>query len=262
MDKITTIRAISRSLAVLQAVNRTGSICMNDIAQAAGIPYPTACRIVQTLVSEGMLRRDERTKHYHATAMVQSLSCGFNDHGRVVLRAERPAAQLTEDILWPALVMSRVGGQMVVRCSTTHLTSLSFNNFEPGFTMPLTATAAGRAYLAHASVEERRGITKGLRLTTGTGIGSLDEDLLDHRLEEVRRLGFAAQTSNDLPCMDGRRTFTIAAPFFIDGQIHGAVMLIIFSAAMSLTAAVERYAAKLIGTAETISGSFEARFAA
>ena len=41
-DKDGAIRAISRGLRVLQAINRGGSITMMQICREAAIPYPTA----------------------------------------------------------------------------------------------------------------------------------------------------------------------------------------------------------------------------
>ena len=55
MEKGVPIRAITRGLSVLQAINRGGSITMMEIARSSQVPYPTACRIVQTLLHEGMI---------------------------------------------------------------------------------------------------------------------------------------------------------------------------------------------------------------
>lgn len=77
MEKGVPIRAISRGLAVLQAVNRHGGLTMMEIAQLSEVPYPTACRIVQTLLHEGMLEREPGRKRYRATASVLTLSSGF-----------------------------------------------------------------------------------------------------------------------------------------------------------------------------------------
>lgn len=77
MEKGVPIRAITRGLAVLQAVNQHGSLTMMEIAQSSKVPYPTACRIVQTLVHEGMLEREPGRKTYRATSSVLTLASGF-----------------------------------------------------------------------------------------------------------------------------------------------------------------------------------------
>ena len=57
-----------------------------DIAKRAKVPYPTACRIVQTLLHEGLIEREPARKHYRPTPLIQSLSNGF----RVTAGLSRP----------------------------------------------------------------------------------------------------------------------------------------------------------------------------
>jgi IclR family mhp operon transcriptional activator len=77
MEKGVPIRAITRGLAVLQAVNQHGSLTMMEIAQTSKVPYPTACRIVQTLLHEGMIEREPGRKTYRATSLVLTLASGL-----------------------------------------------------------------------------------------------------------------------------------------------------------------------------------------
>ena len=46
MEKGVPIRSVSRSIAVLQTVNRMKSLSLMEIARAVDLPYPTAFRIV------------------------------------------------------------------------------------------------------------------------------------------------------------------------------------------------------------------------
>jgi IclR family mhp operon transcriptional activator len=73
MEKGVPIRAISRGLSVLRAVNVHGALTMMEISQASEVPYPTACRIVQTLLHEGYLERERGRKTYRTTALVREL---------------------------------------------------------------------------------------------------------------------------------------------------------------------------------------------
>lgn len=74
MEKGVPIRAISRGLSVLRAVNVHGALTMMEISNASEVPYPTACRIVQTLVHEGYLERERGRKTYRASALVRELA--------------------------------------------------------------------------------------------------------------------------------------------------------------------------------------------
>ena len=58
MEKGVPIRSLSRGIAVLQAINRGGTISMMEIARTSNVPYPTACRLVQTLVQNRLATPD------------------------------------------------------------------------------------------------------------------------------------------------------------------------------------------------------------
>jgi IclR family transcriptional regulator, mhp operon transcriptional activator len=253
MEKGVPIRAISRGLAVLQAVNRHGSLTMMEIAQASGVPYPTACRIVQTLLHEGMIEKEPSRKRYRATLLVRTLSVGFQDEDRLAAIARPHIAALTKRVAWPTSIASRVGNMMMVRESTHHQTSLTFSHYYPGFTLPLLECASGKAYMAFASEEERANILQGLKsldaapdkyaallLETGT------------LLDEVRRNGYATQARNRYSATPGK-TSSIAVPVFEDGKVCGALSLIFFASALTMEQAVARFVGDMKATSEAIS---------
>jgi IclR family mhp operon transcriptional activator len=253
MEKGVPIRSISRSLSVLQAVNRLGSLSMMDIAQASRIPYPTACRIVQTLMHEGMLEREHGRKRYRPTALVQTLANGFQESSQIVAIARPHVIEFTRTALWPVLVTTRVGNAMMVRDTTQDLTSLSFSSYPPGHTFPLLECASGRAYMAFASPAERQTILEGLR-EVDSGIDPHTFSLFEsgYLIEQIRCEGIATR-GNNLFAGNPGRTSSIAAPIFRDGEVAGALTLVFFSSAMKLPVAVERFSGLLIQTARLIS---------
>src|SRR5688572_22293992 len=82
MEKGVPIRVVSRAVAILQAVNRCHPITLMEIAREARVPHSTARRIVETLVVEGLVERDPHSKHIRPTALVQTLSVGFQSDER------------------------------------------------------------------------------------------------------------------------------------------------------------------------------------
>jgi IclR family mhp operon transcriptional activator len=254
MEKGVPIRSISRSIAVLQAVNRAGSLTMMDVAHASGVPYPTACRIVQTLLHEGLIEREPARKRYRPTALVQTLSHGFQSHGRLVEAARPHAVALTKQHGWPVSIASHVGQRMVVRDSTHTLTTLTFNNYYPGYTLPILESASGCAYLAFTSEEDRAHILKTLKAVpenAGNNTLTLFESGL--LVREIQRDGFATKGRNRYTQNPGK-TSSIAAPVFEkDGTVAGAVTLVFFSSAMKMADAVEKYADDVKTAAALIS---------
>ena len=252
-DRDGNVRAISRGLAVLQAVNRGGSITMMDICRSAGIPYPTACRIVQTLMDEGMIEREPARKRYRPTALVRTLSFGYQEEGDLVAVARPHIAALTRKFAWPVSVTTRVGPVMMVRDSTHKLTSLTLHNYVPGFTLPIIECSTGKAYLAFCEEEERRGVLDGLRQLDGPAarmalLLTSDEKML----ADIRARGFATQARNAYTATPGK-TSSIAVPLFEHGRAVGALALIFFASALSMADAEGRYVEALKATAQAIS---------
>ncbi len=230
---------------------------MMDIAHASQVPYPTACRIVQTLMFEGMLEREPGRKRYRPTALVQTLANGFQEYSRLVAVARPHIEEFTRKALWPVLVTSRVGNTMMVRDSTQNLTSLSFTNYPPGHTFPLLECASGRVFMAFSTPEERATILEGLR-EVDNGVDPHTFALFEagYLVEEIRQKGVAARGNNRFTGNLGK-TSSIAAPIFQNGKICGALTMVFFTSAMKVSTATDRFADVLIQTAHLISAELD-----
>ncbi|MFM2409267.1 MAG: hypothetical protein RL481_95 [Pseudomonadota bacterium] len=252
-EKGVPIRAITRGLSVLQAINRSGAITMMEIARSSGVPYPTACRIVQTLLYEGLIEREPARKRYRSTALVQTLASGFHDDSELVAVSRPHIEKLCKQLLWPISITSRVGSHMMVRDSTHTMTTLTLNNYYPGFTLPLMECSSGKAYMAFCSDDEREQLMEGLRTIDGAAEKMatllLSNDTL---LKEIRRAGYATQARNAYTANPGK-TSSIAVPLFRNGEVVGAVVLIFFAVAMSMDKALEQFVGPLMQTAQAIS---------
>ena len=86
---------------------------------------------------------------------------------------------------------------MMVRDSTHTRTSLTLNNYYPGFTLPIMECSSGKAYMAFCSDAERESLLEGLRTIEGAAermaMLLLSNDSL---LREVRSFGYATQSRN------------------------------------------------------------------
>lgn len=257
-DRGIPIRSISRALSVLQAVNRGRSLTMMEIAQASGVPYPTACRIVQTLLHEGMIERETTRKRYQPTALVETLAHGFQGHGALVRAAHPHMTTLTRDFGWPLSLTTHVGSSMVLRESTHAQTSLTFNAYFPGFAMPILACAAGLVYLAYADAEERDGILDTLRYKADTETEHMLQFTREGGLlEGVRSSGYAARGFNRFTQNPGK-TSSLAVPIFDKGQIAGALTVAFFASALTIQEAIKKLLPKLVHCAEQISADLGA----
>lgn len=258
MEKGVPIRAISRGLKMLQAINEAGSLTMMNAARTVGVPYPTACRIMQTLMYEGFVEMEPNRKRYRPTALVNTLSSGYHFENSLVVTARPDLVQLTRELLWPVSIATRVGLKMVVRDSTHSMTSLTFQNYYPGDSLPLFSTASGKVHFAFCDSVERESILKGLRT-----FGASDERALAYfsdtieQAKTVRKKGYATHGRNKYTETPGK-TSSISVPIVMGEQFIATLNLIFFASAMPMEKAVERYLQSLKDTAQRISALLEA----
>jgi IclR family mhp operon transcriptional activator len=237
------IRSIVRAITVLQAINRYGSLTLSEIADYAELPYPTAMRILRTLQDQGLIEREHSRKKYRATALVQTLSCGYQNYDRLVTSARPHIVDLTRELGWPISIATRVGQNMVVRDSTSSLTTLTFNNYYPGWHVPLLSSASGRVYLAHAEEDVRKVLLEPLH----------DDERKQFKIdfEEIRNQGYAAVTRTQYSANPGM-TSSIAVPLFQGEELLGSLALVFFSKAMPISDAIAQFVDPLKRTAQTI----------
>ena len=253
MERGIPIRSISRCIAVLQAVNRKGSLTLMDIARAAALPYPTTCRMVQTLIHEGLIECEPTRKYYRATALVQTLSQGFPNHDRLVAAARPQIEAFTGKAGWPVSVITRIGQSMMVRDSTQNITSLTFNLYSTGYVMPLLECASGYVYLAHMSDDERRTLIEHLAEAAGDSprLARFRDDIAVRR---IRDDGYATYERQPHAASPGT-TSSISVPIFDSDVLGGALTMSFFASAMPLADALDRHLADLKATAEAIGAT-------
>ncbi|RVU06949.1 IclR family transcriptional regulator [Novosphingobium umbonatum] len=252
MEKGVPIRSITRSIAALKAINRHGSLSMMEIAKASQVPYPTACRIVQTLLYEGLIEQEPSRKRYRATALVQTLATGFQHDDELVRLARPHIVGLTKRVGWPVSVAIRVGRDMMLRDSTHANSSLTFEHYYPGFTLPILDSASGKVSMAYADDDEREMILRFMRVSQDIDLNYLATAEVGLDVERIRADGYAVQGRNHYNLTPGK-TSSIAVPIFRNGKFEAAMTLAFFVAAMKLSTALERYLDDMKATAAAIS---------
>ena len=225
---------------------------MMEIAKSASVPYPTACRIVQTLLYEGLIEQEPSRKRYRPTALVQTLATGFQHEDELVHVARPHIVELTRKVGWPVSIAVRVGRNMMLRDSTHSNSSLTFEHYYPGFTLPILDSASGKVSMAYASEEEREMILRFMRVSQDIDLNYLATAETSLDVERIRRDGYAVQGRNHFNLTPGK-TSSIAVPIFKNGQFEAAMTMVFFVAAMSIETALSRYFTEIQDTAARIS---------
>ncbi len=262
MDKGLPIRSICRALDIIKIVNRLRTPSLTEIANAAGLPYPTAFRIVQTLVHEGVIEQEPFRKRYRATELVKTLSSGFQEDDLLSANAVKAMHDFTAKYLWPVALVVRVGSLMMVKHSTHQLTSQTLTTYYPGHSVPLLDSASGRVYLAFCNADEREIVTQGLASRsspkTEMSLQILTEGGL---LEQIRQQGYADSIRSQFNHTPGK-TSALAVPVLLDGEVVACLSLIFFDRAMPIADAVDNLLAPLQVLARQIIETTPAKQAA
>lgn len=261
MEKGVPIRSITRSIAALKAINRHGSLSMMEISKAAEVPYPTACRLVQTLLYEGLIEQEPSRKRYRPTAMVQMLSHGFQSNDQLVTVARPHIVALTARVGWPISIAVRVGRNMMLRDSTHANTSLTFEHYYPGFTVPVLDSASGKLSMAFAEDEDRKSILRWMNVSQEIDLNYLKSAEMSLDIDRIRAQRYAVQGRNHFNLTPGK-TSSVAVPIFDGERFVAAMTMVFFVSAMRLESALEKYLEDLQATATRISDELTATDAA
>jgi IclR family mhp operon transcriptional activator len=245
------IRAIGRGLKVLQAINHHRSLSMTSIASLCDLPYPTACRIVETLIAEQMIEREKTRKHYRPTALVRTLSAGYQPDDDLVVACRPHIERLTRDLRWPISVCTRVGMSMMIRESTHAIAPYTLNLYHPGYTMPLLGSSSGKVQLAFSSAADREAVLAPLRARNDVAAARI-VTRLEADFAAVRAQGYASFDRIRHTANPGK-TSAISVPVLIDALCQGTVTLAFFSSSMSLADAVKAYLLPLKAAAVAIA---------
>jgi IclR family mhp operon transcriptional activator len=247
------IRALNRGLEVLTELNRLERAAINTLASAVRLPRTTTYRILETLRLAGYVDRDPHDDCYRPTIMVRGLSDGFDDEAMVAHIAKPHIAALGAEIVWPVAVATPSGATMMIRETTDRQSPLALEQYSAGVRVPMLGSAAGRAYLAYCSGQQRDALLELLARST------LPEDRLARSRTEVERLLNETRTQGFGMAHRARRVSeetSLAIPVRAKGRILATVTVRYAATAVPLRTAVEQFLPKMREVAQKIETEF------
>lgn len=247
------IRALNRGLEVLTELNRLERAAINTLASAVRLPRTTTYRILETLRLAGYVDRDPHDDCYRPTIMVRGLSDGFDDEAMVAHLAKPHLAALGAQVVWPVAVATPSGATMMIRETTDRQSPLALEQYAAGVRVPMLGSAAGRAYLAYCSNQQRDSLLELLARS------SLPEDRLARSRIEVDRLLNETRTQGFGMAHRARRIseeISLAIPVRAKDRILAAVTVRYSATAVPLRTAVEQFLPKMREVAQKIEAEF------
>ncbi len=247
------VEAIERGLEVIRALgNAPDGLSLSQVAEAAGLPRPTARRALVTLEMLGYVRAEERM--FRLTPRVLELGCayvgslGFWD-------IVRPHLQALVERTGESSSMGQLDGSEVVYVGRVAVPKIITIAVGVGTRLPAASTSMGRVLLAALTPADRRAALAASPRGEihAAAVPSWRE--LDVLLAQVREQGWAAV---DQQLAVGVRS--VAAPLRDhDGRTVAAVNVCVHAAEHSMEELEREFLPQLRETAGAIEDDLAAR---
>ena len=224
------VEAACRVLSVLRIVNTMRIATVNGIHESTGIPKSTVVRMLETLVAQGYVARDNMCGGYRVTHNVQDLSAGYDRVSRVIEVARPFAIDLTRDINWPIGLGIPDDDAIAIQFWTGTISPWAHTNTVLGLRPEFYHSAMGRAYMAFCSDEQREIRLQKLRDDPDLDFTEQDERAFRTVLYRIRMDGYAIRDPKTPPF----RTLTIGMPLCEDGEVRALISLSIYRSSVRM----------------------------
>jgi IclR family mhp operon transcriptional activator len=248
------VEAVHRAFEVLRAVNRLRIASVNGIYEETGMPKSTIVRMLETLMAEGYIARDNMCGGYRVTGRVNELMSGYYGISRIIEVARPFAIDLTLKIKWPIALGTIDGETLAIEFWTGTISPWTHTSTVLGVRPDLQKSAMGRAYLAYAPPGELDAHMTRFRADPENEFTEDDERRLRLLLSRVRADGYAVRDPRTKPY----RTNTFAMPIREGGRAGAVISISFFKTAIPLGELTKRIVTPLRETTAKIEETLAA----
>lgn len=189
------VQGLSRGLNILRALNASGpnGASPRQLSEATRLNRTTVKRLLETLVCEGYVLACNCEGNYGLSPEVLALSRGLTDDAHVLCHASPVLKDLAERTGWSLRINTPQTDCVVIRDSSHSYSQLSFEPWGGlNRSLPILLTAAGRAFFANLSDDERQRTVDVLRQRRDEQSKiACDRKLLDQLTRRVLDDGYA-----------------------------------------------------------------------
>jgi IclR family mhp operon transcriptional activator len=242
------VQAICRALDILRTVNRLRIASILQIHEATGFPKPTIVRMLETLLGEGYVARDNMCGGYIVTSRVHELTSGHQGISQIIEIARPFAIELTREVKWPIGIGVLDDDAIAIKFWTGSISPLAHTNTVLGLRADFATTAMGRALLAYCPDSEREYQIRRMRDDPARCFGEAEEALLRSILRRIRIDGVAMRDPKTLP----HRVSTFAMPIREGEIVHALINISFFTTAVQKSEIAEKILAPLRATTAKI----------
>ena len=245
------VNAATRTLGLLEALNRRETASVAQLQESTNLPKATVVRLLHTLVTAGYARKHSRTAGYTLTERVLRLSDGFRHSDLVVDVAREHLDGFTIEHKWLTNIQTYDRGAMRTRYASRDLSPLASDPPTIDRRSPILTTAHGQVYLAFCPDEERKMILAMLKASKNpANAPARASKAVTEMIADVKRKGYALRKATRRD-----RIIGFAVPVLTVDGVAATVGIRYFASAMRPAEAVSRYLAPMRKLAATIASA-------
>lgn len=247
------VEAVRRALEILRSLNQLRIGSVSDLHRVTGFPKPTIIRMLETLIADDYVARDNLCGGYRVTRKARELNSGYSGISMVIDAARPWVLELTERLKWPIGIGVPDDDAIALQFWTGVVSPHAHANTVLGRRPNLFTSAMGRVYLSFCDDAERERCIRRMRLDPKLRFGEDEEQQFRQLLKRVRRDGYAMREPRTWPYC----TTTIATPIRSDGAVVALATISFFTNAIAKRDVMQRAVKPLIETCARIEQSIE-----
>ena len=224
------VELVRRALEILRTVNRLQIASITDIHAATRLPKPTIVRMLETLMADGYVARDNMFGGYRVTCRARELNAGYSGISMVIEASRALAIDLTRSLKWPIGIGVRDGDAIAIQFWTGAISPWAHTHTVLGLRPNFVTSAMGRVYIAFCPEAEREELIEGMRENLALSFGPQKESELRHLLVRLKADGYAIRD----PRTDPKQTTTLAMPLCFGGRVLAAISISFYKSAIPL----------------------------
>ena len=265
--KVKEIQSLARGLDVLQVLQGRGSLTLQALHDATGIPKASLLRILKTLIARGMVWQRMVDGAYVPSYSFLNLAGRMDREIELVEVASPILVALTDEVKWPSvLAVPRLSHMEVIETNAPRAEMDHIPLGPLGFQINMLRSAAGRAYLAFCEPAVRDAILDRLRRSGRPGDQlARNDDYVARMLAETRARGYALRDPDfggdfdreRARADDGRESLGVAIR--LGAHVPATINVTWTRRALGRGEAAERFAAPVMRAAEAIADRLAGR---
>lgn len=236
------VHALERGLRVLEILSQKGWTKPGKLAALTSIDRSSTYRLLSTLIKSGYVVKRDSDGSYALSSKIGLLADGFIQTDLAAQIAAPFLERLTSEISWPSDFAAFIGGEVIILESTHRLSPLSMHRAMVGKRRSLMHSSLGQAILSVLRKEELDTVLSFIIRQGGEDAGvATSRPIVAQTVRDVRQRGYAAAVGAE----EGKKMSAIALPIRAPNTVIGAVNIIFFHSAMTISEAAERYLPQL-----------------